>query len=377
MSVYVDVSSAVHAKAGLGRYASELALHLYPLLGDRMRLFQNNLGTKGPLPNWPGNPAIGVRWGYRPWRSLVWASQLLGTRMDRLLPNGELFHGTEHLLPRLDMPTVLTVHDLIFERFPEHHKALNHQYLTRAMPLYVRRASRIIAISESTRRDLVEIYGTDPNKISVVYEAASPRFYAQSSEAVTRVREQYNLPERYLLTVGTIEPRKNLTRLVDACKRVFDRDLADGLVIVGGRGWLYEGFFQHLDELDWRDRVVMPGFVADADLPAVYAGASVVVQPSVYEGFGLPVLEAMACGAPVCASGISSLPEIGGGAALYFDPYDVDAIGETICELLKDEERRSVLSKRGLARSREFSWERTAAETVQVYDTVLGSNNGA
>ncbi len=373
MTIYVDVSAAVHGKAGLSRYAESLVIALAPLLDERLALFQNSLGRRGPLAGWPQERIAGVRWGYKPWRALVLARQLLRWPMSNLLPNAELFHATEHLLPPLgELPTVLTVHDLIFERFPAYHKRANYLYLRRAMPLFCQKARAIIAISENTRQDLVERYHLPPEKITVIPEAAAPGFAPQPPAIIAEVRARYRLPERYILAVGTLEPRKNLSRLVDACGPLFDAGLVDALVLVGARGWLYEGFFQHLEASPWRERVILPGFVREQDLPAVYGGALVTAQPSLYEGFGLPVLEAMACGSPVCASNSSSLPEVGGDAALYFDPENVGEMTETLRAVVTSQELRRHMREAGLARARQFTWAETARRTVAVYEQLLG-----
>ena len=219
MTIYVDVSSAVHAKAGLSRYAENLVRELKPLLGERLCLFQNSLGRRGPLPGWEGQPARGVALGYKPWRMAVWLRHVFRWPMDHLLPGAELFHATEHLLPPLaHIPTVLTVHDLVFERFPQYHKVWNYTFLKSAMPLFCRRATAIIAISEATKADLQALYSLDPAKITVIPEAAAARFVPQPAERIEAARRRYSLPTRYVLTVGTIEPRKNLDRLVDACE---------------------------------------------------------------------------------------------------------------------------------------------------------------
>lgn len=372
MAIYVDTSSAVHGKAGLGRYAANLARELRALLGDRLRLFQNSLGQRGPLEGWEGAPPEGVRWGYRAWRSIVWMGQELRVSMDGLLPGAELFHATEHLLPPFrQIPTVLTVHDLIFERLPEHHKFFNRHYLKAAMPLYCRRADAIIAISEHTKADLIALYDVPAAKVTVIPEAAAPHFQPQTPQRVAEVRGRYGLPARYAVTVGTIEPRKNLSLLLDSCAPLFEAGSLDGLVIVGSKGWLTEGFFAKLSTYAQRDHVILPGYVADDDLPAVYAGAAVTVQPSLYEGFGLPLLEAMACGSPVCASGTTSLPEVGGDAARYFDPTGVLDMTTTMQAVLEDEALAAEMRQAGLERAASFTWRRTALETCAVYDRLL------
>jgi glycosyltransferase involved in cell wall biosynthesis len=317
-------------------------------------------------------PVRTVTLGYKPWRMLVWLGQLLRAGFDRLLPGADLFHAAEHLLlPLRSIPTVLTVHDLIFRHLPEHHKPLNRWYLNLTMPLYCRRADHIVVVSEHSKRDLISAYGIAAEKITVVYEAAAPDFCPQPPQAVASVRARYGLPERYLLSVGTIEPRKNLTRLLAAFEAVYADGLADGLVIVGKRGWLYGDFFARLEESPVREVVLLPGYVPDDDLPAFYAGAQALILPSVYEGFGLPVLEAMVCGTPAVASNASSIPEIGGDAALYFDPLDVEAIVDAIRRLLRDISLRDEMRERGLARAARFSWQQAAAETRAVYDAVI------
>ncbi len=369
---YLDISAAVHRRAGLGRYAESLARALVAADPERYALFYNRERGVEPLTGLEHLPTRTVALGYKPWRMLVWLGQLARVGFDHLLPNAELFHATEHLLlPLRFIPTVLTVHDLIFHHLPAHHKPLNRWYLNLTMPLYCRRATHIIAISECTRRDLTGAYSVPQEKITVIREAADPRFRPQSPEAVEAVRVRYGLPKRYLLSLGTIEPRKNLTRLLTAFEAVYNDGLTDGLVIVGRRGWLYGDFFARLEQSPARDVVFFPGYAPDEDLPALYAGAQALALPSLYEGFGLPVLEAMACGTPVACSDTSSLPEVAGEAGLYFDPGDVESITDALRHLLNDADLRSDLRRRGFEQAAKFSWDRVAAETEAIYDAVL------
>jgi glycosyltransferase involved in cell wall biosynthesis len=325
-----------------------------------------------PLPGLEHLPVRTVALGYKPWRMLVWLGQLAHVGLDNLLPDAELFHATEHLLLSLrSVPTVLTVHDLIFRRLPAHHKPLNRWYLNLTVPLYCRRANHVIAVSEYTRRDLISAYGLPPEKITVVCEAAAPRFRLQPPEAIAAVRARYGLPNRYLLFVGTIEPRKNLTRLLAAFETIYREGLSDGLVIVGKRGWLYGDFFARLEQSPVKHAVLFPGYVMDEDLPGIYAGAQALVFPSLCEGFGLPVLEAMACGTPVVSSNASSIPEAGGEAALYFDPTDTAEITTTTRRLLREADLQDRLRTRGLAQAARSSWDLAATATEAVYDAVL------
>jgi glycosyltransferase involved in cell wall biosynthesis len=368
VTIWLDISAAVHRRAGLGRYAENLARGLAPLLPDDLALFCNREAGIEPLEGLEGLPCHSVALGYKPWRMAVWLGQLAHLGFNRLVPNASLFHATEHLLlPVRGIPTILTVHDLIFRHFPQYHKPLNRWYLNLTMPLYCRRATHIIAISEQTRRDLTSAYGIPAEKITVIHEAADSRFRAQSPQAIAAARARYQLPEQYLLFVGTVEPRKNLIRLLSAFERLQADGLTDGLVIVGKRGWLYDDFFTALERSPSKAAVVFPGYVPDEDLPAIYAGAQALVMPSLYEGFGLPVLEAMACATPVACSDNSCLPEIAGDAALFFDPTSVDSIRDVIGRILDDPDLGADLRGRGLRHASQFSWERTAKETLEVY----------
>ena len=366
--ITLDVSAAVHRRAGLGRYAESLARALLPLIPDELACFYNAERGIAPLAGLAHLPTHTVALGYKPWRMLVWAGQLTRVSFNRLIPGVTLFHATEHLLPPLrGIPTVLTVHDLIFRHLPEHHKRLNRWYLNATMPLYCRRATHIIAVSEATRQDLIAAYGVPPEKITVVLEAADPQFKPQLPERVMHVRGVYGLPEIYLLYVGTIEPRKNLTRLLHAWEPLYLAKKAPPLAIAGKRGWLAEDFYAALEASPAREGVLFTGFVADDDLPALYSGATAFVFPSLYEGFGLPPLEAMACGAPVLCGNTSSLPEVVGDAALTVDPTSVEAIREGLRCLSHDVLLRAELREKGLRRAAAFSWERAAQETLALY----------
>jgi glycosyltransferase involved in cell wall biosynthesis len=378
MPAYIDVSAAVHRRAGLGRYAENLARALLQAEPHRYALFYNRERGVEPLTGLCDVPRRSVSLGYKPWRMLVWMGQLAHLGFNRLVPGAELFHATEHLLmPLRGVPTVLTVHDLIFHHLPAYHKWLNRWYLNLTMPLFCRQATRVIAVSEHTRRDLIEVYGLSGDKITVVHEAADPRFCPQPQHMVEAVRSEYGLPERYLLFVGTVEPRKNLSRLVEVFCALSAEGLTDGLVIAGKLGWLYEGFLARLERSPARQQVTLTGYVPAADLPALYSGAQALVFPSLYEGFGLPVLEAMACGTPVACSDTSSLPEIAGDAALRFDPGDPESIAEIVRGLLQDADLRGALRKAGRQQAARFSWGRAAAETAAVYRCALGVGGAA
>jgi glycosyltransferase involved in cell wall biosynthesis len=372
MPIYIDVSSAVHAKAGIGRYAGSLARSLNASQPGRFALFYNRDRHTEPPTGLESMPSRTIRAGYKPWRMGVWLGHLMGLHFNRLVPDAELFHATEHLLPPLrDLPTVLTVHDMIFRLFPEYQKRLNYWYLNATMPLYCRRADAIITVSEYSKRDIVRYYGLEPDKIAVIHEAAAPEFVPASPAAVDGIRRRYGLPAEFAIHVGTIEPRKNLTRLLDALQGLWDEGLQIPLVVVGAKGWLYSDLFRRLERMEIREAVHFPGYVPSGDLPILYSAATMAVMPSVYEGFGLPVLEAMACGTAVVSSNASSLPEIGGEAARYFDPCDIEAMAEAIRTVWTSEALRAEMRQLGLEQAAKFSWARTAERTREVYERLL------
>lgn len=372
--IYVDISAAVHSRAGLGRYSAKLATALSQQHPQRIALFHNQ-GAGGRVPPELAHlPRHSVPLGYKPWRMMVLLGQLGRLPFNRLVPQATLFHATEHLLlPLRRVPTVLTIHDLIFKLFPEYHKKLNYWYLNAAVPLFCRRANHIIAISEATKRDLITHYQLDPAKITVVYEAAAPNFTPPTAEQMALVRAKYELPAQYLVHLSTIEPRKNLPRLVDALRQLRHEFPELALVLVGAKGWLYDDFFAKIAAEGLSNMVRSVGWVDDADLPAVLAAADLAVQPSLYEGFGLPVLEHMAVGQVVAASNTSSLPEVGGDAAAYFDPTNTADMVAVIGRLLRQPTERAQRRELGLGRAAQFSWEKTAAETMRVYEKVLSA----
>jgi glycosyltransferase involved in cell wall biosynthesis len=373
MAIYVDVSAAVHRRAGLGRYSESLVRALAEVIPRELAFFYNREQGIEPLQGLDAFPRRTVSLGYKPWRMAVWLGQISRVDFNRLVPGATLFHATEHLLmPLRGVPTVMTVHDLIFRHLPAHHKALNRWYLNWTMPLYCRRADHIIAVSEATRRDLIAAYALPSDKITVVPEAAAPHFQPQSEAARTRARDKYGLPERYLLYVGTIEPRKNLERLLAAWVPLYRSGDCPPLVIVGKRGWLSDGFYAALEGCPVHEGVILTGYVPDADLPAIYAAATAFVFPSLYEGFGLPPLEAMACGTPVVCSNVSSMPEAVGDAALLVDPEDTRSIEEAILRIVTDSDLRASLRARGYERSGAFSWHLSAKRTLDVYNGVCG-----
>jgi glycosyltransferase involved in cell wall biosynthesis len=332
-------------------------------------LFYNQQGD-AQLPDYLNQiPHKTVNIGNKPWRMGVWLSQMLHWPMDQTFGAVDIFHATNHLLAHFRQArTVYTLHDLIFLHYPEYHLLYNRWYLTLTMPLYLKAADVIVTPSECSRQDAIKFYDLPESKIKVIYEAPAPTFKPVTNPAaLDRVCQTYNLPEKFILYVGTIEPRKNLSRLLEAFKPLLI-DWPDlKLVLVGKKGWLYESFFQRLRTLGLQDRVIFPGYVEEADLPAFYQLAEVFVFPSLYEGFGLGPIEAMACGTPVVSSNSSSLPEVVGEAGLLVNPTDTAALGEALRRVLADPELRANLAQQGLIQAQKFSWQKAVDELEAVY----------
>ncbi len=268
---------------------------------------------------------------------------------------------------------MVTIYDLSFLVHPEFHVDANVQHCLAGTRAALERADAILAISEHTRRDLIDRLGARPERIVVTPLAHDPTYRRRHRHprGVASVQRRYDLPERFVLFVGTLEPRKNLMRLVQAYASLSDslrRDVS--LVIAGGPGWLSESLRREVVNGDWLTGVRFIGYVRDEDMASLYSLATVFAYPSLYEGFGLPVLEAMACGVPVLTSNISSLPEVAGGAAVLVTPTDVDAIADGLTQLLDDPALAAKLVARGLEWSTNFSWDRCARETLAVYESV-------
>jgi glycosyltransferase involved in cell wall biosynthesis len=374
MHVCLDVSPTVQGHAGLGRYAGEVARTLAQQPnGLSLSLFYNQPGQE-TLPDYLAHlPHKTVKLGNKPWRMGVLLSQLTGWPLEKTFGAADIFHATNHLLAHFSRAhTVYTLHDLIFLHYPEYHLPYNRWYLTFAMPRYLRAAEVVITPSECSRQDAIKFYRLPAAKIKVIYEAASPIFKPTAdTEHLRRVRQTYQLPDKFILHVATIEPRKNLGRLLDAFQSLLAEWPDLRLVLIGKKGWLYEEFFQKLKTLGLEERVIFPGFVAEADLPACYQLAQVFVYPSLYEGFGLPPLEAMACGTPVVSSNSSSLPEVVGSAGLLVDPTDTAALTVALRRVLADNHLRADLQQRGLAQAQKLSWQKAGEELVGVYRLLM------
>ncbi len=374
MRICFDLSPALHRHAGIGRYAHELLAALTRIdRANTYRVFHNQLAfnerVDAPLDPLPRTV---IPLTAKPWRMSVLLADFLRVPMDRWIPGIDVFHGTDHLLPPLRRArTVFTLHDLIFKFFPEYHLPLNRAFLGVMLPRFLRRADAIIAVSECTKRDAIRLYHLPPEKITVIYEGVDPALRpVEDKNLIAQARARYAHGQPFILYLGTIEPRKNIVALIDAVRALRARGLPHRLLIAGRKGWLYQPTLDHVAQMGMSDAVDFLDYVPDAELPALFSACDAFVFPSLYEGFGLPPLEAMACGAPVVCSNTSSLPEVVGDAAVLFDPRDIGEIASAIERVVSDAALRDELRAKGIAQAAKFSWERAARETLAVYESV-------
>lgn len=270
---------------------------------------------------------------------------------------------------------IVVIHDLAYIYYPEYVLEKNRRYLERFVPLSINRSSHVITVSEYSKKDIMEHYHVPDDKISVIYNAIDhEHFYPRPQKEIAGVRKKYNLPEKYILFTGNIEPRKNLTGVLDAYSRLDDAIKEKcGLVLVGGKGWNDDEILEKIKALkEGGAQVITPGFVPDEDLPLIYSGASLFVFPSFYEGFGIPPLEALACGVPVITSNASSLPEVVDEAAIAIDPNNTGELAAQMAKVLTDASLAKKLSAAGLKQAQKFSWDKSARELIALLERLNG-----
>jgi glycosyltransferase involved in cell wall biosynthesis len=383
MHVVLDARYLSRHQSGVGYYTQRLVGGLAAI--DRVNRYTCVVIRGGPgldvsqanVRSWSTRVSFENHWAGDPWLLAYLPVRLAALRTD-------VYHGPAVFLPliKLGYRTVVTIHDLVSFLFPETVPRKYSLYMRLMTRLAVRAADHIIAVSEATKADLHRILGVPEGRVTVIHEAAAPEFATPPPPAaVTGVLERYRIIPPYCLFVGNLEPRKNLARLIEAFALMATRAPAGGtapqLVLAGTRAWLYSGILGAVAARGVTDRVVFTGYVPPADLPALYAGAACFVFPSVYEGFGLPVLEAMAAGAPVVASRVGAIPEVAGDAAVLVDASQPALLAEAIEAVLADRSLRARLVERGRTRARSFSWEATARRTLAVYEEVHARARGA
>jgi glycosyltransferase involved in cell wall biosynthesis len=373
----IDYTPAIQHHAGIGRYADQLIRALIALQpGDDWRLFYVDPENRVPAPPLDQLARTTLRTSNKPWRLRVLLSTYLRRGQDQTIGPAEIFHATDHLLPYLARTrSVFTLHDLTALKFPTTHTQLNRRFLQLMLPHFLRAAEVVIADSYCTQQDALQLYGLSAERVRVVHLGVDEHFKPASAVSTQTVQERYQLPDRFILAVSTIEPRKNLIVLLEACRELRQQNPQLQLVIAGKRGWHSEPFFERLQVLGLTEQVKLLGFVPDEDLPALYSLAVAFAFPSIYEGFGLPVLEAMACGTPVISSNASSLPEVAGEAAIQIAPTEVRDWMQALEQISNDAGLRASLRERGLKQVTRFTWEATARQTYAIYQEVYAAHH--
>ena len=377
MRIAIDCTAGFQQWAGIGRYTRGLVRALAAL--DRandyvlfhFRGARNNTDNWiTPTPNFQDKP---ISFSERT-VGMIWYHLGIPLPVDFFVGSADLYHSPDFVLPPVRRGrAVVTVHDLSFMLFPECAEEGLRRYLDRMVPHSLSRADLVLADSANTQNDLICLLDVPPEKVEVVYPAAEPHFRrVEDPPVLSKVRQKYKVPDSFILSVGTLEPRKNLVRLVKAYRRLKRESAFTPKLLISGReGWLFQDIYKAVADAGLEDDVKFVGYVAEEDLPALYSMAEALVFPSLYEGFGFPPLEAMACGTPVVCSTRSSLPEVVGEAAVLVDPHDVPALADAIHSVIDSPDLRARLVQKGLVQAQKFSWEKTAEKVLGLYSRLL------
>lgn len=384
MRIAIDYSSAVNQRAGIGRLVRNQVFALADLDRANQYVLLHARPNPGAVVQFPTarnfhRREVALR---ERWMTIAWHRAQLPIPADWLSGPVDLYHSPDFVLPPVrHARTILTVHDLAFLVYPECAHDRLRAYLEGVVPRSLARADFVVADSENTKNDVAVLMGVDQARIAVVPGGVEARFAPVTDPAPLRAaRDALGVGDApFVLAVGVLEPRKNLTTLMDAFARLkLGGDVpAHKLVLAGGRGWLVEGIYDHHAASPVRDDILLPGFVPDELLPAVYSAADVLAFPSLYEGFGLPILEAMACGTPVVSSRASCLPEVAEGAALLVEPRDAEGMADALGRVLGDPELRADLRVKGLQRAAAYTWDAAARRLLAVYERVHGTTSSA
>ena len=376
ITVGINATALLSTRTGIGQYVYNLCKELGDLENVDPRFFYGHNWTDA-LRQDPAPTIAAVKASLRKYiphahaiSRILTQARFTGGLMRRPV---DLYHDPNYIAYRFRGPTVITVHDLSWIRHPQTHPKERLDTMTRYFPRSLAQAVAIVTDCEFVKHELIDVFGVDPSRVYPVLLGVSPAFRPHAAAECRDVLAEHELAYgRYFLSVGTLEPRKNIPTLIDAfCALPASTQARCPLVLVGIRGWLTSRIEEKLKPLISKGLIRLLGYVPDEQMPMLYSGAAAFVFPSLYEGFGLPPLEAMACGVPVIVSNSSSLPEVVGDAGISIEPLDVDAIADAMRRVLEDERLADDLSRRGTARAIDFTWRRTAEQTAAVYSNVL------
>ncbi len=358
-----------YRSAGISWYIYNLLTHLAQVeagfrytafLSDSQ--FQTHSGLSVQRSRWPT---------HKPLFRILWEQTVLSLALKKA--KVDLLHALAFVAPvAAPLPFITTIYDLSFIRYPKAFRPHNRWYLNTFTRQSAKRAKAIIAISESTRQDVIQAFGVSPDKVHTVYCGVDPVFKPLPASEIAAFKAKKGLPEKFILRLGTIEPRKNVEGVIKAYAFWRKQDkTAPKLFIAGGKGWYYQQVFQLVEELGLSEHIVFPGYLPQEDLPLWYNASDLFVYPSHFEGFGLPVLEAMACGTPVITSNVSSLPEVAGEAGILLHPTDTEALNQAMQTVFRNANLARDMRQKGLVQAAKFNWRKTAAQTAQIYRQTL------
>ncbi len=376
MRVVINGIPLLSRRSGIGNYVYQTFKAMQTLTREWEIIFYYGIEWSARLRDRPIVPSVSTK-GFNQHLRKVYSTyrntlSLLFT-IGQWSRKFDLYHETNYIPMRFNGPTVVTIHDLSFYLYPETHPKERIRYMERYFYPRLSSVSHFITVSEAIKLEMIKHLGIPEEKITVTLEGVDEGFKPVPSDVLNLALHKYGLkPGSYILYVGTLEPRKNIISLLQAYARLPELLKKDyPLVLAGGAGWLIENLDVEIQNLGLRTNIIKTGYVPKEDLPSLYSGATIFVYPSLYEGFGLPPLEAMACGAPVITSNVSSLPEVVGDAGVQVHPEDVEKMAVEMEALFTNAPRRRLLSTMGLERSKHFTWEKCASKTIEVYDRVV------
>lgn len=371
MNIGIDANEAnVLSRVGISEYAYQILIKLYAFREVNDNDYNYTIYLKSdPLEHLPNKTSW---WNYKVVKpSKLWTQIGLPIHLITTSRKPDVFLTLTHYGPRFSkIPTIVSVMDLSYLHYPQTFKKNDLYQLTKWTEYSVKKAKKVITISNSSKNDIIKYYKVRPEKVKVVHLGLKNLSMNAPSE---KDLKEFGVNQKFILFVGTLQPRKNISRLIEAFSRLPKEISSDHqLVIIGKKGWLYEDILSAPEKYNVKDKVVFLDYISDEDLPNFYRKAEVFVLPSLYEGFGLPVLEAMRYGCPVITSSVSSLPEAGGDAAQYFKPEDVDDIKKSIEKVLTDRSLREKMIERGREHYKKFTWEKAAKEVLSAIEEVAG-----
>jgi glycosyltransferase involved in cell wall biosynthesis len=375
MKIVIDIQPIFKYKTGIGWYTQKLLKQLNSneiIFEGHGFNFLNRNNIQNDLANLKFKNKINSLMPYGIYRR-IW--HYLPISYNALFDsNADIFHFFNYIVPpKIKGKVIVTVYDMVYKLYPETMTKRNYKRLDKELKRSVDRADKIITISENSKNEIIKFLNVDATKIEIVYPGIDRINYTKkySNDEINKVKKKYKLPSKYILYLGTLEPRKNIVRIIESYSKLKTQiNEQIYLVIAGKKGWMYEEIFKKVESLGLENDVIFTGYVDEIDKHLLYKMSEVFVFPSLYEGFGMPVLEAMAAGVPVITSNTSALPEVVGDAGILINPNDVEELANAMKKVLEDKDLKQKLIKKGLTQSLKFSWEKSARKLLEIYKEV-------